>query len=76
MTLRLDPIAAWLGKALAWYPACYSKCPVLADTNRISSSLDPPPEQLFATTVERSQVPMQAPKLIDTMEKVEALFVG
>ena len=46
------------------------------DLPPLPSPLKPSPNQLFAVTVEGSRIPMHAPKLIDAIEKLEALFIG
>lgn len=42
----------------------------------LACSLKPSPKQLLAIAIERGRVPMHAPKLIDAVEKFEALLVG
>jgi hypothetical protein len=48
---------------------------ILPDLVSLACSLKPSPEQLLTVPVERGRVPMHAPKLIDAVEKLEALLV-
>lgn len=55
-------------------------CYVFCDEDRpylvpLSCSLKPPPKELLTIAIERSRVPVHAPKLKDSVKELEALLV-